>query len=150
MALRKKGIEAYLIDREGTPMTFLLKTAFWLALIIMLLPSDEQQQRQIYGTAEAAVRDVSGFCQRNPDVCDRSSDIFSVFVQKAEFGANMLFGFISDQTAGTVTASGTDRVGSDQPAVAPAHWADSVEGSQGTLTPRDLEPGWAGTNGEGI
>jgi hypothetical protein len=70
-------------------------------------------------------------------------------MQKAEFGANMLFGFISDQASGTVTAGGTEHVTPGQTTVAPAHWADSVEG-QSTLTPSDLKPGWGGAEGEGI
>ena len=75
---------------------FLLRTAFWLTLIILLLPTNEQDQNKIYGTAEAALKDMRSFCVRNPGVCEKSGDAFEVFAQKAEFGARMLMDFVSD------------------------------------------------------
>jgi hypothetical protein len=77
---------------------FLVRTAFWLMILVLLLPTDEQQQSQVYGTAHAAVKDVSGFCERNPGVCEKSKDAFDVFVHKAQFGAQILMGFVKEQT----------------------------------------------------
>ena len=48
-------------------MRFLIRAAFWLMILILLLPSDDKQRSEVYGTAEAAVKDVSGFCERNQD-----------------------------------------------------------------------------------
>ncbi len=79
-------------------MMFLIRTAFWLMIIILLLPTDGQQQSKVYGTAEATVKDVVTFCDRNPDTCTTGRDAFEVLVHKAEFGARMLMGFIKEQT----------------------------------------------------
>ena len=77
---------------------FLLRTIFWLVVLVLLLPTNEQQQSQVYGTAQAAVKDVSGFCERNPTVCSTGKDAFDVFVHKARFGAEMLMSFVKGRT----------------------------------------------------
>ena len=33
-------------------MLFLIRTAFWLMIIVLLLPTDEQQRSEVYGTAQ--------------------------------------------------------------------------------------------------
>jgi hypothetical protein len=77
---------------------FLLRTIFWLVVLVLLLPTNQQQQSQVYGTAEAAVKDVSGFCERNPNVCATGKDAFDVFVHKARFGAEMVMNFVKGKT----------------------------------------------------
>ena len=79
-------------------MLFLIRTAFWLMIIVLLLPTDEQQRSEVYGTAQSAVNDVATFCDRNPETCARGKDAFGVFVQKAEFGARMLMDLINGRT----------------------------------------------------
>ncbi len=96
-------------------MMFLLRTAFWLAIIVLLLPTDAQQQSQVYGTAEAAVKDVTSFCSRNPSVCEKGKDAFSVFVHKAQFGAQMVIGFVKEQTGGSASQPGAVPAAPDAP-----------------------------------
>jgi hypothetical protein len=129
-------------NREGTAMMFLIRTAFWLIIIILLLPTDEGQQNKVYGTAEAAVKDVATFCDRNPDTCTTGRDAFEVLVHKAEFGARMLMGFIKEQTGGNETASSSDASIAPASGVAPASWKNGT--SQDTLTPEDREAAWGG------
>jgi hypothetical protein len=151
---------------------FLIRTAFWLIILILLLPTNEQQQSEVYGTAQAAVKDVSGFCERNPNVCDMGKDAFDVFVQKAQFGGEMLMAFIKEQTgvasdhaAAPATddsaapadsapePSGLDRssaagIGSWSVApvtVDPVSATDAT--SQSTLRNDDLRPAWNGPSG---
>ncbi|MDA7947688.1 MAG: DUF5330 domain-containing protein, partial [Hyphomicrobiaceae bacterium] len=81
---------------EGKPM-FLIRTAFWLSLLILLLPTDEQKQRVIYGNAQAAVEDLGSFCDRNPGVCEASKNAAYTFGQKAQFGARMVMDFIQEK-----------------------------------------------------
>ena len=77
---------------------FLIRTVFWLVILVLLLPTNEQQQSEVYGTAQAAVKDVSGFCERNPSVCATGKDAFAVFMHKARFGAEMLMSFVKGKT----------------------------------------------------
>jgi Family of unknown function (DUF5330) len=131
-------------NREGTAMMFLIRTAFWLMIIILLLPTDEGQQSKVYGTAEATVKDVATFCDRNPDTCTTGRDAVQVLVHKAEFGARLLMGFIREQTGGGNETASSDA--SATPAAsngaAPASWEDGT--SQDTLTPEDREAAWDG------
>ena len=89
-------------------MLFLIRAAFWLMIIVLLLPTDDKQRSEVYGTAQAAVNDVTSFCDRNPETCARGKDAFAVFVQKAEFGARMLMDLIQNKAGG----------GTEQPAPA--------------------------------
>ena len=133
-------------------MMFLIRMAFWLMILVLLLPSDGQQQSEVYGTAQAAVKDVSGFCGRNPGVCEKGKDAFSVFVQKAQFGAQMLMGFIKDQTEAPSASETAAPAPEVPPAPAPANWEQAPSlltptpaatvSSQNTLNPDDLEPAW--------
>jgi hypothetical protein len=137
-------------------MMFLIRMAFWLMILVLLLPTDEKQQTDVYGTAQAAVKDVSGFCGRNPGVCEKGKDAFAVFVHKAKFGAQMLMGFITERTgasatSGTVAPAATPEP-APRPAPASASWeqvptvttpsASLVQSSQNTLNPDDLLPTW--------
>ncbi len=125
-------------------MMFLIRTAFWLVIIILLLPTDEGQQSKVYGTAEAAAKDVATFCDRNPDTCTTGRDAFQVLVHKAEFGARMLMGFIKEQTGGgnETASSNASAAPAAIDGVAPASWENGT--SQDTLTPEDREAAWGG------
>ena len=128
-------------------MLFLLRTAFWLMIIVLLLPTDERQRSEVYGTAQAAVHDLATFCDRNPETCAKGKDAFGVLVQKAQFGARMLIDLINgtksagegeggtgiqdpEQNSGTNFPFEPSRLGSD--------------GSQDTLNPDDRDEAWGG------
>lgn len=117
---------------------FLIRTAFWLTLVILLLPANKGEQVQILGTAEAAIQDVRTFCVRNPEVCEKSKTAFYGFGEKAEFGAKMLMSFIDDKTRGA----------SDQETASNPEERKSLFGreTRGTLTNDDLQPNWFGAD----
>jgi hypothetical protein len=141
---------------------FLVRIAFWLIIIVLLLPTDGKQQSEVYGTAQAAVKDVSGFCDRNPDACVKGMNIFNMLVQKAQFGAGMLVGFVQEQAAGSETVQtealapgplAPDAFAAEplepQPTPAtgpdPISWDPAEDGrSQNTLRSEDLEAQWGG------
>jgi hypothetical protein len=127
-------------------MLFLIRAAFWLIIIVLLLPTDAQQRSEVYGTAQAAVNDVVTFCDRNPETCAKGKDAFGVFVQKAQFGARMLIDMINGRT----TEGGESAT--DIPASEPETETEAIfeptrfdlGGSQDTLSPEDREAAWAG------
>lgn len=92
---------------------FLLRAAFWILLVVMLIPSDPESGDaprvtvfQAMNAARAAARDVGQFCERNPDVCATSNAAFEVMVDKARYGIKMLtehFTKPSDEARGTLT-----------------------------------------------
>jgi uncharacterized protein DUF5330 len=144
------GGKSQVSQTEGKAMMFLIRTAFWLMIIILLLPTDEQQQSKVYGTAEATVKDVVTFCDRNPQTCTTGRDAFEVLVNKAEFGAHILVGFIKDQTgvgSDDTESSGASAASPAMSGDAPASWDRGV--SQDTLNPKDREAAWGGPDGAG-
>jgi hypothetical protein len=143
-------------------------------VLVLVLPTDAQQQSQVFGTAEAAVKDVSGFCDRNPSVCATGKGAIEVFVQKAQFGVAMVMSFVEGATSGE-SASGTEAPAgiAPDPTAMPAPAGDGAEAapvkgaslpwlpagaapvstqatlSQNTLTASDLAPAWNGPDRAG-
>jgi len=121
---------------------FLIRTAFWLSLLILLLPTDEQEQKVVYGNAEAAVRDLTTFCTRNPDVCEASKDAADTFSKKAQFGAKMLMDFFQDATAKTDL-----QIDEERARRRPSFFRREA---QNTLTADDLRPTWSVPSENGV
>ena len=83
-------------------MFFLLRMAFWLGLVCVLLPSGgaKSPDAQINATqavtlAAAAVSDARGFCERQPDACKVGGKVAVALGHKAEAGARTLIEFVS-------------------------------------------------------
>jgi hypothetical protein len=108
---------------------FFVKLAFWLGVVVMLLPSDEQQQARFYTTASTAVERVTTFCDRNPRTCTMSAEAWSAFVRKAEFAVRLV---------GDLVGSGARRSGLDGSPPVPHKMS-------GTLSPMDMQPAWRGS-----
>jgi len=107
---------------------FLLRVAIVVALVIAVLPANEQQQAKLYDRAAAAVHWTTTFCDRNRPTCDQAGKLWQTFVSKAKFGARMAY-----DMAIKYKNNGGDHL-------APATFWDE----QGTLRPEDFEPAWRG------
>jgi hypothetical protein len=127
-------------------MRFLLKVAFWLSVVILLLPTAPSEQPPVtpqigateaVSAASAAVSDMRQFCSRQAEACVIGSHAISQFGHKAEAGAKMLYEFLNErfgERAGPVAAKGADKP-----------TASSIgKPSQNTLTPADIAPAWRG------
>ena len=122
-------------------MFFLLRMAFWLTVVCVLLPGGREttpnaqiDATQAASLATAAVSDVRGFCDRQPDACDVGGKVAVAIGHKAEAGARTLFEFISTKM-------------SEKPAPADKATAKMVSTSpavpvSGTLTQGDMAPAW--------
>ena len=85
-------------------MFFLLRMAFWLTLVLALLPTGTPQPAagphlqagDAVTAATAAVSDVSSFCTRQAEACEVGSNAAVVIGQRAQAGAKMVLGFIND------------------------------------------------------
>src|SRR5215211_5821588 len=109
-------------------MFFLLRVAFWLSIVIILLPTGSQQPKsaptletkEAVSAASAAVSDMRQFCSRQPDACAVGSQAAVAFGHKAQAGAKMLYEFLSDRLGpnetGSVAAKSAERpAGAVQP-----------------------------------
>jgi hypothetical protein len=134
-------------DKEGKAMLFLLRTAFWLMIIVLLLPTDERQRSEVYGTAQAAVHDLATFCDRNPETCAKGKDAFGVLVQKAQFGARMLIDLVNGTKSAGEGEGGTGLLDPEQNSGTNFPYEPSrlgSDGSQDTLNPDDRDEAWGG------
>ena len=129
-------------DRE---MFFLLRMAFWLGLVLVLLPRDKTPESdkapqlsasEAVSAATAAVSDVSQFCKRQPAACDVGGQAASVIGQRAQAGARKLYQIITDKRSSDHTGS-IGNVGNADTSLADAAPRD-------TLTPDDLQAEWRG------
>jgi hypothetical protein len=95
-------------------MFFLLRMAFWLGLVLVLLPrehSPEQDKLPQLGASEAvsaataAVSDMSQFCKRQPTACEVGGQAATVIGQRAQAGARKLYQIITDKKSPDHTGS---------------------------------------------
>ncbi|HEY6022647.1 MAG TPA: DUF5330 domain-containing protein [Pseudolabrys sp.] len=120
-------------------MFFLLRMAFWLCVVCVLLssggkstsPDSQIDAAQAVTLASAAVSDVRGFCERQPDACEAGGKVAVALGHKAEAGARTLYDFISKLREKSAAGVNTDSK------IAPAAAA-----GKGTLTPADMAPAW--------
>lgn len=146
-------------------MMFLFRSAFWLVLLILLIPTDGEQQKKIYGMAQTAVADIRSFCVRNPETCDSGQFAINVLVQKAQYGAHMVQSLVNEQTGPFAPArypaigqqADANRASAHEapannammpvPSAVPIEPTPWINGdSQNTLSPEDLETEWSGPN----
>jgi Family of unknown function (DUF5330) len=130
-------------------MFFLLRMAFWLGLVLVLLPIGSAQ-RSLSGTqvsateaisaAFATVGDLRGFCERRPDACTVGTRVATAIGYRAQAGAKMLYEALSEAMApretGSIANGSPGRAGTKGAMEKSA----AERASQSTLTPADLTP----------
>jgi hypothetical protein len=130
-------------DGRGREMFFLLRMAFWLGLVLVLLPrekapdSDKLPQlgaSEAVSAATAAVSDMSQFCKRQPAACEVGGQAATVIGHRAQEGARKLYQIITDKRTSDRTGSigGVDNAAAAQADAAP----------RDTLMPDDLVAEW--------
>ena len=121
-------------------MFFLLRMAFWLGLVLVLLPREKTPESdklpqlgasEAVSAASAAVSDMSQFCKRQPAACEVGGQAATVIGQRAQAGARKLYQIVTDKRASDHTSS----LGAGHSNVAEAAPRD-------TLTPDDLVAEW--------
>jgi hypothetical protein len=111
----------------------LLRLAFWLALLVLLLPTEAAQQARFTSFANSALERLSTFCQRNAATCEVGAAAWANFLRKAEFGVRLV---------GDLVGAG-GRHSSDAPR--PPDKRLGKADQHGTLSPDDdYYPPWRG------
>ena len=127
-------------------MMFLLRTAFWLAVVLALLPSfgpkaavpaaTGVEATEAVTAASETLGDMIGFCSRQPNACAAGVHLASAIGQRAQAGAKMLYGMVGEKLAKTQ--------GGAEDVVSASMSSADVKVSQNTLTSADLAPAWRG------
>lgn len=134
-----KGGEKAAGTITGRVMFFLMRMAFWLGVVCLLLPTGGSQtpEAQVNAAeavtlASAAVSDARGFCERQPTACEVGSKVAVALGHKAEAGARTLYEFVTGSLRGP-SAPNDNRLAKVVPVSAPGN---------GTLTATDLQAPW--------
>ena len=126
-------------------MFFLLRMAFWLGLVLVLLPREKTPESEklpqigaseAVSAATAAVSDMSQFCKRQPAACEVGGQAATVIGKRAEDGARKLYRIITDKKPPDHTGS----IGSMESA--DAELAETAP--RDTLTADDMQIEWRG------
>ena len=137
-------------------MFFLLRVAFWLTIVLALLPSGGAQQSaeakvgptDAVVAAGAAVSDMSSFCDRQPGARVVGAQTAVAIGQRAQAGARMVYEFFSDHAArGNETGSvikAKSELKPGQKLAAAVRTVPASPDSQSTLKDSDLDPVWQG------
>ncbi|MBO6674964.1 MAG: DUF5330 domain-containing protein [Rhizobiales bacterium] len=95
---------------------FLIRTAFWLTLILLVLPIDREEAGiaggpgalETLSAMQTVVSDMRGFCDRNPGACATGSATVDVLRQKAVYSAGVVQGWLADGNGGPTIQVGLD------------------------------------------
>jgi hypothetical protein len=68
----------------------LLRLAFWLSVVVFMLPSDPQQQARLHAIVMSALGRVNTYCDPNDRTCGAGGEVWATFVKKAEFGLRLI------------------------------------------------------------
>ncbi len=111
----------------------------------MLLPGSQEDNRRLISSAEQTVKDVRGFCQRNPQVCEDVRVTMTTLLTRFKSGAELAQTWLTRQNedAGSVGDRGTTTHRSARGDALPqpvAKWQDSLNTSDKQIT-------WRGPTG---
>lgn len=107
-------------------MGFIIKSAFWLSLVLLLIPVGGDDTTETVGPIQAffaareAVGDIAGMCERKPDVCVTGRLALSTITVRARESARYAMEMLEDEPA----------------ADAPADVASSDHITTGTVAPQ--------------
>jgi hypothetical protein len=107
---------------------FIIRTVFWLGIVVLLLPSDKAGQQRLTHAASEAYQRAATFCDRHGSTCIKAYEAWNAFKAKAAFGVEL----VSDVIIRTekVPARPVLEERKRQPLV------------RDTLRPSDIEPTW--------
>ena len=134
-------------------MFFLLRMAFWLSIVLIMLPTGSAQRgapatnvgpSDAISAASATVSDLRGFCARQPDACTVGSQVATDLGYRAQAGAKMLYDFLTETLAQRETGSPASAARGNGAAQTAFDKSPLQSASQDTLTPADLSPPWRG------
>ncbi len=147
----------------------MLKKLLFVGAIIAVMPLEREKQADLFMAAKSTVADISGFCERNPQVCLKGHAAMDKLASKAEFSAKMVLDIARDQSGGQVdqvaqllrssTLPPLTRPGNPLPIASnerfPAYknnqYNELYRGDDqvlpaNTLSRGDLKPSWQGTS----
>ncbi len=124
-------------------MGFLIKSAFWLSLVLLMIPfgshGDENGEPLVgpidtFLAARGAIQDISGMCERRPDVCAYGHAAFQTISVRARQGARIAMEMMDEPDAPVVGAATDDAIVTGT--VPPADQAAAAQPTPGAVQVR--------------
>ena len=78
---------------------FIIRTAFWLGIIVLVMPNDPAQQKQLTDAARNGIAQASTLCERHETACRHASVAWTAFKAKAETAGRMAFNLAMERMA---------------------------------------------------
>lgn len=128
---------------------FFVRAAFWIFLILLLMPTSDKEKSDFYVAAGRTVSDLGGFCTRNPDVCNQTTAIFDMVVRKIRNTVQLIEDAISTDSSEGPPGYGAHDRGDPKlrrGAMNDARMAPASD-THDTLRPDDRSPDWRGPDG---
>ena len=97
-------------------MGFLIRMGFWFSLVLLMLPLGPQGEAGSVGAVQAflaareALSDVSGMCERRPEVCRIGKDAMLTIGARAREGAKIAIGMLAEDRDEPDTAAKTGSI----------------------------------------
>jgi hypothetical protein len=121
-------------------MGFLLRTAFWFSLVLLVIPFDVGGTDGVqhigpvdtFLAAREAVTDLSGLCERKPEVCEMGKSAMDTVGRRAREAARIAYQLLDENFGGTeatdreTSAGGIERLVEDADSADNADFADPV------------------------
>jgi hypothetical protein len=134
-------------------MFFLLRLAFWVGLVLVLLPRDKTPDSdkapqinasEAISAATAAVSDMSQFCKRQPAACEVGGQAATAIGQRAQGGARKVYQYITDKPEKSDKSD--KRAPEHTGSIGGMENAEATPGdvAHDTLTPDDMQVEWQG------
>ena len=137
-------------------MFFLLRTAFWLGVALVLLPTfagpegstpasaqSQMTSGNAASAASATVADLVHFCDRQPGACVVGAQAAAAVGERAQAGAKILYDYLNDRSnPKTGSVSGSVSTPSAHPAAKTPVRKATADAGRDTLTPADRSPAW--------
>jgi hypothetical protein len=146
---------------------FFVRAAFWIFLILLLMPTNDREKADFYTAASRTLSDLGSFCTRNPDVCDSTGAIVESLLRKVRNTVDMLEEMVTpEQSRANAVPVQRPNESQHRPQRGAGERGDRAERgdrvnrgdraemiapassrSQNTLRPEDLRPTWRGPGG---
>lgn len=86
-------------------MGFLIKSAFWLSLVLLAIPFGGTSGNgeptvgalETFFAARAVIDDMSGLCERRPEACEVGRSAFHTIGVRAREGARIAYDMLDDR-----------------------------------------------------
>ncbi len=125
-------------------MMFLLRLAFWIMLICLIIPNSRDDGQRMLSSAGKAVEDVRGFCGRNPDVCRDAQTATTSLLVKVKNGMEVMETWLTEKNSETPKPERKPGSNEAAPAPRPEPVQIAPQWGSSTLKASDKQDVWRG------